>query len=134
MDFDEFYMWWTQHLELSAGPVTLAEDNSVLDILYASKKRSFLGGDADVALMMAVANGHKGCEQLLINAGAKLDDWMKQCAVEQLSVIKSQQIAAEVRQGGSSKSTTSWRPLAKPASERVQQTTCSKESNICEIQ
>ena len=38
--------------------------------LFAAKKQSFLGGDAELALMMAIANGRDDCRDLLVEAGS----------------------------------------------------------------
>ena len=52
-DFDEFYQWWTTLLETGLG------GGSGISSLFEEKKASFLGGDAELALMMAIANGRE---------------------------------------------------------------------------
>ena len=59
-DFDEFYQWWTTLLETGLG------GGSGISSLFEEKKASFLGGDAELALMMAIANGREACEQRLL--------------------------------------------------------------------
>jgi hypothetical protein len=98
VDFDEFYEWWKEHLELAADGGGGGGDGEGggagvggLGGLYTAKKRSFLGGDADVALMIATSNGRAGCEQLLVDAGAQMDQEMKLHAIEMMRVNEAQQ-------------------------------------------
>eukprot|EP01048_Picozoa_sp_COSAG05_P003619 COSAG05_NODE_172_length_14980_cov_10.662791_3_plen_173_part_00 len=93
VDFNEFYEWWKEHLELNQNP-----EAGGLGALYAAKKRSFLGGDADVALMMAISSGREACEALLIDAGAEMDPTMKSFAQQQLkqAAVQAAHVAKKI--------------------------------------
>jgi hypothetical protein len=92
VDFDEFYAWWKWFVEQMGGAAAAARDDdggdsSAFGGLYKAVKQSFLvrtpgrpavppaadavrlqGGDGELALMMAMANGNHGCEKLLVAA------------------------------------------------------------------
>jgi hypothetical protein len=80
VDFDEFYIWWNEYVASGLG------GGSGLNSLFDAKKKSFLGGDAELALMMAIANGRDDCRDLLVEAGADMDETMADYAKEQLRV------------------------------------------------
>jgi hypothetical protein len=85
VDFDEFYVWWNEYVASGLGGGSGME-SLVNKSLFAAKKQSFLGGDAELALMMAIANGRDDCRDLLVDAGADMDETMADYAKEQLRV------------------------------------------------
>ena len=122
VDFDEFYVWWNEYVASGLGGGSGMEA-LVNKSLFAAKKQSFLGGDAELALMMAIANGRDDCRDLLVDAGADMDETMADYAKEQLRVNSAMEkklwLQAEAKRKEEEKKQPKLKPSHLPANPSV---------------